>query len=137
MSDREERLMATYDADGEKRLTELLRRNPRYPREVYEFVSEALAHTARLFDREGHVTGAELCEGARAWALEQFGFMARRVLESWNVRSTSDFGRIVFAMIDAELLRKTETDSIEDFSDVYDFREAFDEAFRIDLKPQR
>lgn len=129
--------MATYDADGEKKLTELLRRNKRYPREAYEFVSEALAHTVRLLDREGHVTGAELCEGVRDLALEQFGFMARRVLESWNIHSTNDLGRIVFAMIDAELLRKTETDSIDDFDNVYDFREAFDESFRIELKPQR
>ncbi|MBN2583359.1 MAG: hypothetical protein JXL80_09835 [Planctomycetes bacterium] len=126
--------MATYDADGEKRLSELLRRNERYPREAYEFVSEALAYTARMLDREGHVTGAELCDGSRQLALEQFGFMARRVLESWNVRCTTDFGRIVYAMIDAELLRKTETDSISDFDDIYDFEEAFDQAFRIELK---
>jgi uncharacterized repeat protein (TIGR04138 family) len=123
-----------YDDDGEKKLAELLRRNPRYPREAYDFVNDSLRHAAQMFDREGHVTGAELSEGVRDFAIEQFGFMARCVLESWNIHTTFDIGRIVYALIDAELLRKNETDSIDDFRDVYDFAEVFDKAFRIELK---
>ena len=63
-----------------------------------------------------------------------FGYLARTVLESWNVRTTDDFGNLVYNMIGADLLRKAEGDSIDDFHDIYDFRQAFDEAFRIETE---
>lgn len=126
--------MAEQDLDGETKLRRILANSPRYPREAYEFISEAIAYTSQMLDREGHVTGGELCQGARRLALERFGFLARTVLESWNVRATVDFGHLVYAMIEAELLKKTEADSIDDFTDVYDFQEAFDQGFRIELE---
>ena len=126
--------MAEQDLDGEAKLHRLLASNPRYPREAYELISESIAYTSHMLGREGHVTGGELCEGARRLALEQFGYLARTVLESWNIRTTADFGRLVYAMIGADLLKKTETDSIDDFTEIYDFQEAFDRDFRIETE---
>ena len=80
-----------------------------------------------------HISGRELCWGLRDYALKRWGFLARAVLESWNIRATLDFGRIVFGFIDADLMQKQADDTIEDFQDVYSFEEAFDEPFRTGL----
>lgn len=78
-----------------------------------------------------HVTGRELCEGLRELALMQWGFLAGTVLSRWNITSSMDFGRIVFAMVDNGYLRKSDEDSVEDFRDAIDFRAAFDSGYRI------
>ena len=74
---------------------------------------------------ERHVSGQELCEAARRYALQQYGYMAPTVLASWGVRHTSDFGEIVFSMIEIGQMRKTRRDKREDFNDVYEFSDAF------------
>ncbi|ODU00343.1 MAG: hypothetical protein ABS79_03565 [Planctomycetes bacterium SCN 63-9] len=73
----------------------------------------------------GHVSGQEFCESARRLALRQFGFLARMVLDSWGIRSTSDMGEIVYSLIASGHLEKTPQDRREDFDDVYDFATAF------------
>jgi uncharacterized repeat protein (TIGR04138 family) len=74
---------------------------------------------------ERHVSGRELCEAARLYGLQQYGFLAPKVLETWGIRATGDFGELVFNMIAAGQMRKTRADRREDFNDVYDFGEAF------------
>ena len=74
-----------------------------------------------------HVSGRELCWALRDYALKRWGIMAQTVLGSWHVRSTTDFGRIVFAFIDFDMMRKQDNDTLEDFEDVFDFNEAFEE----------
>jgi uncharacterized repeat protein (TIGR04138 family) len=74
---------------------------------------------------ERHLTGQELCEAARQYALQQYGYLARTVLAAWGLKSTDDFGELVFNMIDIGQMRKTRHDKREDFHGVYDFREAF------------
>lgn len=104
-----------------------------FPPQAYQFVREGLAHTvtlihgtgARSDDESRHVSGQQLCQGLRDFATKQYGLLARTVLARWHIHTTEDFGRIVFAMIDAELMRKTDDDTIEDFRGVYDFDEAF------------
>lgn len=104
-----------------------------YPPAAFDFVQEGLRHTVEtlrdaepeLPDGGRHVSGQELCVGLRDYAIKQFGGLARTVLRSWHVHRTEDFGRIVFALVDAGALRKTEEDSLEDFQGVYDFDEAF------------
>lgn len=105
-----------------------------YPPEAFVFVREGLAHTVGMVHgRENdadpseryHVNGQQLCLGLRDYAIERYGMMARTVLGKWGIRGTEDFGRIVFAMIEMQLLRKSEEDSIEDFVSVYEFDEAF------------
>lgn len=104
-----------------------------YPLEAFNFVREGLTYTSQavhedpdaLPEEERHLTGQQLCLGLRDFAIEKYGMMAPTVLEHWNVRRTDDFGRIVFAMIDAGLMSKTDDDTLEDFRGVFDFDEAF------------
>ncbi len=80
-----------------------------------------------------HITGRQLCWGLRDLALNRWGMLARTVLESWNIRGTRDFGRIVFGFIELDMMRKQQDDRVEDFDDVFDFRDAFDRALRDGL----
>lgn len=107
-----------------------------FPPQAYQFVREGLAHTVKTLhgdtantmmveDETRHVTGQQLCLGLRDFAIKQYGLLAKTVLCSWSITGTTDFGRIVFAMIDAGLMRKTEEDTLEDFQAVFDFDEAF------------
>ncbi len=72
-----------------------------------------------------HVSGAQLCEALRDLAIRRWGLMARTVLSSWHIHGTLDFGKIVYAMIDNQLMQKTNRDSLEDFRDTFDFDQAF------------
>lgn len=107
-----------------------------FPPEAFQFVREGLGHTSKMVHGEGdtakespedsrHVSGQQLCLGLRDYAIKRYGLMARSVLHRWNVKRTDDFGRIVFAMIDEGLMRKTPEDSLDDFANVFDFEEAF------------
>ncbi|MEL7498202.1 MAG: Minf_1886 family protein [Planctomycetota bacterium] len=126
---------------------ELAKRYPCYPPEAYEFVDAALkyacdgvnldtpAHFERATDDAGeptieeHFSGQQLCEVFRRYAINQFGYLAKVVLKTWNVRSTQCFGDLVYNMIDFGILKKSEQDSREDFDHVYDF----DLVFQIDV----
>ncbi|MCE9620082.1 MAG: hypothetical protein K8R92_09230 [Planctomycetes bacterium] len=102
-----------------------------YPPVAYRFVREGLSRTVEVIhsqestEADRHVSGQQLCMGLREYAIERYGLLAPVVLRSWHVHRTDDFGRIVFAMIDAGLLSKTPQDSFDDFRGVFDFSEAF------------
>jgi len=113
-----------------KKIEGILEKETNYKFEAYSFVMAGLHDTVSKLSRPRHVTGRELCEGLRDYALEQFGPLARTVLEYWGIRSTKDFGKIVFLLIETELLKKTEEDSVHDFEKVYDF----DQAFQYEIK---
>jgi len=113
-----------------KVVEEIVAKDPRYKVEAYDFVMGALNYTQSKLDKPRHVSGGELLEGIREYGLECFGLMTRTVFNNWGVRRTEDFGNIVFNMVDAGLLAKTEEDSIEDFKDGYDFKEAFDKGYK-------
>jgi len=134
------------------KLSDVVRRDPRYAIEAYEFVFQALYHTQKLLGRESapagnpaeaaaeagaHVSGPELLEGIRRYALQEFGLMARAVFHLWGIRRTDDFGEIVFNLIDAELMRRTPDDSREDFHGVYDLDEALTRDYRITVDEPR
>jgi len=104
---------------------DILRRDPRYPRAAYDFVREALQRTVEKLAKPRHVSARELLEGLREFAIAEFGPLAREVFESWNVRETADFGRIVFRLIEAGEMGKTDQDDIADFNGVYRFKDAF------------
>ncbi len=118
----------------EQALAEIQAKDPRYKRDAYLFVREALDYTQKNIakDTRGrirHVSGQELLAGIRAFALEQFGPMAKTLLEEWGVRSCEDFGDIVFNMVEVGWLAKTKTDSRTDFEGGYDFDDAFVKPF--------
>ena len=124
-------------------IVSLLHRDPRYAYEAYEFMFEALTHTQKMFDRspkvgeepgkEHHVTGPEIVRGAVDLARREYGLLAQTVFHQWGVRRTSDLGELVFNLIESQLLSKTDTDSREDFRDVFDLDRALVESFAISL----
>jgi len=143
-------------------IAKLVREDRRYAFEAYVFVFEALRYAQETLglgreipgeeseeeaaedwseeETEGdearrprHLTGQELCEAIRLFALDQFGYMAKCVLNQWGVYTTGDFGEIVFNLIRIEEMRKTPEDSREDFEDVFDFDEGLTKQFQIQL----
>jgi len=107
-------------------LEEILSEDPRYPEMAYRFVLEALNGVINALPGPRHISGMELCYGCRDMALDEFGPMARTVLEHWNIKRTEDFGEIVFNLVSKGLLAKTSSDSMDDFSHVFDFQTDFD-----------
>jgi uncharacterized repeat protein (TIGR04138 family) len=123
-----------HEVSFEEALAKIQAKDPRYHREAYLFVREALDHTQKTIGKEPrgrirHVTGQELLSGIREFALQQFGPMAKTVLEEWGIRSGQDFGEIVFNMVEVSWLAKTDKDSRADFVHGYDFDEAFRKPF--------
>ena len=116
-----------------ERLIAITRSDRRFHPRSYEFIFEALEYTIRHRDTGGHVSGHELLDGIREFALQEFGFLSRAVFEMWGIHCTEDFGHIVFNLVDHNLMRKTDQDSLEDFRDGFDFLEAFDAEFQPDL----
>ncbi len=113
----------------------VLKDDSRYGKGAYYFVRKALDYTVKNLkgDEErtsNHVSGQELLEGIRKYALDQYGPLALTVLTNWNVRKCSDFGDIVFNLVDFGVLGKTEQDQREDFLNGYDFKEVFLQPFR-------
>ncbi|MEM1184122.1 MAG: Minf_1886 family protein [Planctomycetota bacterium] len=109
-----------------------------YSPRAYEFLRDGLAHAVRNVhgdevamrgpsedDDSRHVSGQDLCLALRDYAIERYGLLARTVLSRWNIHRTDDFGNIVFAMVDAGLMRKTDDDTPDDFRGVFDFDEEF------------
>jgi uncharacterized repeat protein (TIGR04138 family) len=127
--------------DLHQKLLKAIQADGRYPPAAYEFLHEGLAYTTRQVygdsasDEPRHVTGRQLCEGLRDLALQRWGALARLVLNRWNIYRTRDFGEMVYFLIDLGVMGKRDSDRIEDFDDVYDFREAFD-SYTIPLDRQ-
>jgi uncharacterized repeat protein (TIGR04138 family) len=90
-------------------------------------------HDEERDDEHAHITGPELLASVRDFALERFGLMARTVFRCWSIHTTEDFGRVVFDMIDQGKMSKTDHDQLSDFCDVYDFAEALDNQYQIDV----
>jgi len=115
-------------------IRKIVRQDGRYRPQAYYFVFDALDYTITRLRKVRHVTGRELLEGVREYATENFGFLARTVLAEWGVQSTGDFGEIVFNLVEAGLLSRTDNDTRADFVDVFDFGEALDKEFRRSLE---
>ena len=101
-------------------------RESRYDEQAYLFVLSALEYAQTKLDVRRHITASELAYACRELALDRYGLMARIVLERWGIHSTSDFGEVVFALVDLGFLAKLPSDTREEFSDVYDFAGAFE-----------
>ncbi|MFT5733897.1 MAG: putative repeat protein (TIGR04138 family) [Planctomycetota bacterium] len=112
-------------------LRKVWKKDNRYRLEAYVFLFDALDKTVKSAGRDEetgvtrHVSGQELLDGMRVHASRTFGPLAAQVWRTWGVKSTLDWGQIVFNLVENELLRRQETDSLEDFKDGYDFDEVF------------
>lgn len=116
-----------------KKVQGLVDRSSRYKFEGYSFILSALHYTMTKVSPPRHITGREFCDGIRQFAIDQYGPMARTVLEHWGITSTLDFGRIVFDLVEVGLMRKTEEDSLDDFKEVYDFKQAFSSKIAFEM----
>jgi uncharacterized repeat protein (TIGR04138 family) len=129
-------------------VAEIVKRDPRYAYEAYEFVFDALKHTQKKLGRlqreeasgqpgpQHHVNGRELLDGVRELALREFGLMARTVFRIWGIEKTDDFGEIVFNLVEAKLMSKTDRDTRTDFHAAYDLDQALVEEYQIRLEEQ-
>ncbi len=127
-------------------LADLVRRDPRYAYEAYEFVFAALEHTQKRLGRQPrretpgevgpqhHVSGPELLEGVRDLALREFGLMARTVFHMWGIDRTDDFGEMVFNLVESNLMSKTDEDHRADFHNIYDLDETLVRGYQIKLE---
>ena len=110
---------------------------------AYRFVFEALQFTQERLkrpvardpeDEASHISGRELLDGIRELGLAKFGLLAKSVFQSWGIRSTEDFGRVVFELIERGEMRKTSRDQLSDFVNVFDFEAALGENYSINTK---
>ncbi len=107
------------------------RSGKRFDERAYLFILAAIEYLQTRLDARRHVTGPELAWACRDLALERFGLLARTVLEYWGIASTADIGRVVFTLVDEELLATQPTDHEADFSGVFEFAAAFDESYPL------
>jgi len=134
-------------------IIELLQQDQRYKLEGYQFVREALQYAQEVLSMpaqdtasektasektggkapktEHHLTGQQLCEAIRVYAVEQYGYLAQTVLNNWGIHTTSDFGEIVYNWIRIGEMRKSKHDRREDFNDQYNFDDAFQPVFHL------
>jgi uncharacterized repeat protein (TIGR04138 family) len=123
---------------------QICKEDPRYDRRAYSFVREALDHTVKVIRKKQaekgthtrHVSGPELLEGLRQYALDQFGPLVKTVFDAWGIIRCEDFGEIVFNLIDYKIFSKTENDRREDFASIYTFEDAFVKPFLPASKPR-
>ena len=116
----------------------ICKEDSRFDRKAYDFVRQGLDYTVKGIKkkdvgraaRSQHVAGPELLHGLRTYALEQFGPLAKTVLNEWGIGRCADFGDIVFNLIEYNVFSRTENDRREDFAEVFDFDEAFVKPFQ-------
>ena len=118
-----------HHTDIWKAIEKISSKDRRYKANAYSFVMSALEQKMASLPSPRHISAVELLEGIRRSALQQFGPMAKEVFNFWGIKDTGDFGNIVYNLIEADLLSKTDDDSIEDFEGVYDFSKVFEEDY--------
>ncbi|MFU8781108.1 MAG: Minf_1886 family protein [Kiritimatiellia bacterium] len=116
------------------KLFAICQKDPRYDMEAYLFLREALECTVHKLKKSAsgphrHISGRELAQGFREYAIEQFGPLTLAVLAKWGVHRSEDIGAIVFNLVEAGELGKTEEDTLQDFSNLFDFYEVFQKPF--------
>lgn len=122
----------------------ICKEDPRFDRRAYDFVRLGLDHTVKELrkkdaaraEKSRHVSGPELLHGLRIYALDQYGPLAKTVLNTWGVHRCRDFGDIVFNLIEYNVFSKTENDRREDFSDIFEFEDAFVKPFQPARRPR-
>ena len=115
-------------------INEIHHKDSRFGKGAYYFVREALDHTLKNLEKQkaknkGHVSGSELLNGIRDYALDRFGPMTLTLMTHWNINKCRDFGDIVFNLVDHGILGRTENDSLDDFEGGYNFKDAFERPF--------
>lgn len=119
------------------KVTQILGKDSRYDMEAYSFVLSGLQYTLSKLDEHRHISGRELLDGIREYALRQYGPMTRTVLEYWGIKNTMDFGEIVFNLVETGLMKRRPEDLKEEFKNVFDFEKVFDRPYRSYISPKK
>ncbi len=96
----------------------IMRKHDEYAPDAYDFLRQALdtaVHQYKKDEKNRHLTAEELYMGVCCLALEEYGPLARSVLQYWGINDGRDVGQIVFYLIEAGVFGKQEDDSIEQF----------------------
>ncbi len=124
-----------------KSIEEIAKLDGRFSLKAFELVHEALGRTVNKpygdeAENQGprHVTGKELCISLAELAAEKWGYLARVVLNQLGIKSTYDFGSIVYLMVEHKWMYARPQDSIDEFKNVYDFEETFEKNFQFKSK---
>ena len=113
-----------------KNFEQIAKEDNRFNSQAIKFVYEGLSFTVKKITVEPrHISGQTLCEGLRKLAIEKWGRMSMLVLNNWGIKTTRDFGEIVYLMIRHKWMSAAETDTIDDFNDVYEFQTVFKDQF--------
>ncbi len=115
-----------------KSLEQIAAEDGRFSFGAIKFVHEGLGYTAKNIASEPrHVDGETLCKGLKKLAVEKWGRLAMPVLNTWGVRTTRDFGEIVYSLIKHKWMSAQPSDSIDDFNNAYDFKTVFKDQFKF------
>jgi uncharacterized repeat protein (TIGR04138 family) len=109
-------------------------KNPSYDTGAYYFLKEALDFTVQraMESNEGehrHVAASELLIGFRDLAIQEFGPMASTMMLEWGVKSCNDIGSMVFQLIDEGVFGKQDSDTPEDFAELFPLIETLEAPF--------
>ena len=120
-----------------KSLEQIAKLDGRYSVGMMKFVHHGLGKTVEQL-RENieetqslHITGRQLCFGLAESAVKNWGRLARVVLTNGGIKTTRDFGEIVYLLISHNWMYAQPEDSIEDFDNIYDFENVFEKNFKF------
>jgi uncharacterized repeat protein (TIGR04138 family) len=118
----------------------IVQRDKRYDAGAYFFLKDALDFTIKRSKSENdgeerHVSGQELLRGVRDFAMQEFGPMAATLLREWGVRACNDVGEMVFVLIEEGMFGRQDSDTKDDFREIFDFDEALTEPFLPKNRP--
>jgi uncharacterized repeat protein (TIGR04138 family) len=121
-----------------KSIEEIAKLDGRYSLRAFEFVHEGLGRTVKKQYGDDaasrgprHITGRQLCLGLAEFAAEKWGRMAGVVLNQLGLKTTEDFGQIVYLMVEHKWMYARPQDSMDEFKNVYDFEEVFEKNFEF------
>lgn len=118
----------------------ILEKHPEYAPDAYGFMRSALDSASRRFGKTSdapHLSAEELYLGFCAAALEEYGPLAKAVMEHWNVQNSTDVGAIVYNLIEAGVFAKQESDTQEQFDDLRPMSEILDEPYAASAPKRR
>lgn len=107
--------------------SDILTADPRYDSRAYDFVMDVIHEACE--HASGHVSGQELLSWFRDMALDAWGPLAYTVLTDWGLQSCEDVGEVVFNLYNHNRIKKTDSDTKDDFIGGYDFEREFLEPY--------
>ena len=117
----------------DKAVDDICERDPRISKSAFHFLRETMDYTSEQMKESGaennHISAVDLLKGFKEYSLDHFGPMAYTVFTEWNLTKCSDIGDMVYGLIEENIFTKQESDSREDFAEIFTFQEAFVQPF--------